>query len=198
MEKQGKKIFMLCAIFFVLMFVLPTSVEALTQEEAVNWARQQEGGGADVDGNGLWCTDLATAYINFCWLRTNNDGRNPWGLYPYTTRMAYAYDNYLYGNPNWTIIDRTSSTVPQAGDLFVSETDSAGNGYGHVGVVLTAYGSTNAEIIEMSGGVRPKISNIRWGSTPSYYAQHFIRFNYFANVVIRFGKRLASCFYFMP
>lgn len=98
--------------------------------------------------------------------------------------MAKSYDNYLEGNDNWTIIPRTSSTVPKPGDLFVSETDSAGYGYGHVGIVLVVYGSTSADIIEMSGGVKPTVNyGVRWGSTASYYAEHFIRFNYFKQSV---------------
>ena len=135
--------------------VAPVGAKALSQNEAVEWARAQANRteNCDVDGNGLWCTDLATAYINYCWLRTNNDGRDPWGLYPYTTKYAYAYDDYLRPNVNWEVITRTSSTVPQPGDLFVCEQDSAGSGYGHVGIVLTVFGSTSAEIIDMQKGV---------------------------------------------
>ena len=168
------------AVFLCVLFA-PFSVKALTQSEAVEWARAQASrtGNCDIDGNGLWCTDLATAYINFCWLRTNNDSRDPWGLYPYTTKMAYAYDDYLRPNVNWDVITRTSSTVPQPGDLFVCEQDSAGYGYGHVGIVLTAYGSTKAEIIEMAEGVKPRIKTVTWGSTASYNPQYFIRFVYF-------------------
>ena len=162
-----------------LLDFLSIRANALTRDDAVAWARSQEGGGADVDGNGLWCTDLATAYINYCWLRANGDNRNPWGLYPYTTKNGREYDDYLNGNPNWTIINRTSTTVPQPGDLFVSERDSGGKGYGHVGIVLEPYGAGSARVIEMSGGVRPKISTVTWGSTASYNAEHFIRFNYF-------------------
>ena len=180
---------LLLTIALVGLIVFPVSVFAITREDAVNWAKNQEGGGRDVDGNGLWCTDLATAYINYCWLRTNGDNNtNPWGLYPYTTRNAKDYDNYLNGNPNWTIINRTGETIPQPGDLFVSEKDSTGMGVGHVGVILEVYGSSRAKIIEMSGGVRPKINTVTWGSTASYNADHFIRFNYFENPYVNLGN----------
>ena len=158
------------------------SSAAVTRADAVAWAYAQQGrANCDIDGNGMWCTDLATAYINYCWLRANNDYSDPWVLNnPYTTRMAYAYDDYLRDNVNWTVITRTSTTVPQPGDLFVSEQDSAGYGYGHVGIILEVYGSTSADIIEMSGGVKPTVNkNVRWGSTASYNPQYFIRFNYF-------------------
>ena len=170
-------------VFFPIVGGEEASAE-ITRNEAVRWAREQESRRADwcdVDGNGLWCTDLATAYMNYLWLKTNNEDVDPWGLYPYTTKMAYGYDNYVADNINWTVISRTASTVPEPGDIFVSETDTAGYGYGHVGIVLTPYGSSSAEIIEMSGGVKPTINTVDWGSSRSYYAEHFIRFNYFAS-----------------
>ena len=69
---------LLLTIALVGLIVFPVSVFAITREDAVNWAKNQEGGGRDVDGKGLWCTDLATAYINYCWLRTNGDNNtNP-------------------------------------------------------------------------------------------------------------------------
>jgi len=171
---------LLCICLLVTLFPITASA-AVTQSDAVSWARAQVNrtGNCDVDGNGLWCTDLATAYINYCWLRANGDNRDPWGLYPYTTKMAYAYDDYLRPNVNWTVIARTASTIPQPGDLFVCEQDSVGYGYGHVGVVLSVNGSKSAEIVQMSGGKRPFIETVTWGSTASYNPQYFIRFNYF-------------------
>ncbi len=176
-----KQKFSFFAIALVCLVVLSVQANAISRNDAVNWAKSQVNrtGTCDVDGNGLWCTDLATAYINYCWLRTNNDGRDPWCLYPYTTKNAKDYDNYLSGNNNWKVISRTSSTAPEPGDLFVSESDSYGMGVGHVGIVLASYGNTQADIIEMSEGRKPNIKSVTWGSTASYYAEHFIRFNFF-------------------
>ncbi len=178
-----KRLISMLLALVLLCICLPLQAKALTRDDAVAWARAQEGGGADVDGNGLWCTDLATAYINYCWLKTNGDGRNPWGTKPYTTTNGNQYDDMLNGNVNWTIITRTSSTTPQPGDLFVSEQDDFGNGYGHVGVILEVYSTSRAQIIEMSGGVRPQINTVTWGQSRSYNAEHFIRFNYFEEPV---------------
>ena len=142
---------LLCVCLITSLFPIMASA-AVTQSDAVSWARAQVNrtGNCDVDGNGLWCTDLATAYINYCWLRANGDNRDPWGLYPYTTKMAYAYDDYLRPNVNWTVIVRTASTIPQPGDLFVCEQDSVGYGYGHVGVVLSVNSDDTITVREMN------------------------------------------------
>ena len=172
--------------YFVLLFILlfiPISAKGLTRSAAVDWAEAQDlrsDNSCNTDGiNGLQCCDLATAYANFCWLRTNNDYRDPWCLYPYTTKYGREYDEYLGANPNWIVIERTESTVPEPGDLFVSEQDSGGHGWGHVGIVLSANGSTGARIIEMGDGVGPAIKTINWAASGSYKAEHFVRFIYF-------------------
>ncbi len=166
----------------VCMNCIPCS--AITRDYAIDWLKSIVGTRFDCDGNGLWCTDLATAWINFLWLRTNGDwNTSPFGTKPYTTRSGNQYDNYLSGNDNWTIIERTSSTVPQPGDMFVSETDSFGYGAGHVGVVLEAYGSSGAKVIEMSENKAPYMTDVTWGQSASYNAQHFIRFNYYESPV---------------
>ena len=118
--------------------------------------------------------------MNYLWLNTNGEGnKEAWSTYPYTTSHAKYYDNNVANNPNWTVITRTSSTVPQPGDIFVSEKDYYNLGYGHVGVVLSANGSTSAEVIQMSENTVPQITTVTWGSNNSYAAEHFIRFNYY-------------------
>lgn len=154
---------------------------AITQNEAVEWVKAQKTQAShyDIDGNGLWCTDLATAYMNYLWLSVNGQWNDPWGLYPYTTRMAKDYDQYVSGNVNWTVLDRTSSTIPQPGDIFVSEQDTRRAGTGHVGIIIMPYGTTGAKVIEMSAGQKPTENDITWGSQASYNADHLIRFNFF-------------------
>ena len=133
-------------IIAMLLFVPSVKSEAITRDAAITWLRGMEKRNydwCDVDGNGLWCTDLVTAWMNYLWLNTNGEGnKEAWSTYPYTTSHAKYYDNNVANNPNWTVITRTSSTVPQPGDIFVSEKDYYNLGYGHVGVVLSANGST--------------------------------------------------------
>ena len=174
----------LCLVgLFAICLFMAKAEAAITQNEAVAWVRSQEkrAGNCDVDGNGLWCTDLVTAYMNYCWLQTNNDGREPWSIYKdvYTTATAHDYDNMISGNVNWMVITRDSSTVPQPGDIFVSENDAVGLGYGHVGIVLTPYGSTSAEIMEMNPDTKPHTNTVVWGCNKTYNAEHFIRFLFF-------------------
>ena len=173
-------------ILALVLSVLPLHVGATSNKDAAAWARSQEGVKRDVDGNGCWCTDLATAYINYCWLRTHDDYRDPWGTYPYTTRNANEYDDYLSNNPCWTIIQCNSSTVPQPGDLFVSNRNSDSRpdiaACGHVGIVLSVNGNNSAEIIEMADGVGARIRWVTWGSIPEFTPAQFIRYYYFDNV----------------
>lgn len=103
MRKGWKRTLSLALCLVMMLALMPkASFASVSRSEAVAWAREQANrtGNCDVDGNGLWCTDLATAYINFCWLRANEDYSDPWGCYPYTTADANQYDSYLGGNVN--------------------------------------------------------------------------------------------------
>ena len=176
-----------------------TEAKALTRDAAIAWLREQvyrDAGDCDTDNrNRLQCVDLVTAWMNYLWLNANNISEDPWQIYPggdgYTTTMAYNYDNYCSDNCNWTVIERTSTTIPQPGDIFVSEAAPGNWNYGHVGIVLSASDSTGAEIIEMHGGdengygeEKPHIHQyVRWNSHDSYNAEHFIRFNYYEQSV---------------
>jgi len=177
-----KRILALVLAAVMVPLISLTAEAAVTQNDAVKWLYAQENREeCDIDGNGKWCVDLATAYMNYCYLKGRDKTSDPWKLNnPYTTYNANQYDNQFSGNPNWNVFSRTSSTVPQPGDIFVSERDTTGLGVGHVGVVLEAYGSTRAKIIQMSAGTNPTIISVTWGSDPSFYAEHFIRYNYFA------------------
>ena len=180
--------FFLCSMLLVgLCWWKKGEAEALTsftRADAISWCYAQEGKqDSDIDGNGKWCVDLVTAYMNKCWLTVNGRGsENPWKLDPYTTCNANQYDNRYGSNPNWELIERTSSTVPKRGDIFISENDSSGMGVGHVGIILEVNGSTGAKTLEMSGGKAPFINNVTWGSSASYKAEHFLRFRYFSDM----------------
>ena len=184
-----KRAFAVLLSAIIILSCLSLSAFAITKEDAIAWARQQTSrslADCDCDGNGPWCVDLATAYMNYIWNTDNNKTTDPWGINtnsdnPYTTSNANQYDNRFSNHPCWTVVERSSSPTPQPGDLFISEQDDGYNGYGHIGIVITPYGSNSAEIIDMSHTVAPNIHTVTWGQSPSYAAQHFMRYNYYAS-----------------
>ena len=183
MKKKIMSMF-LCILLtagMITVLEIPVFAGSVSREQAVAWARSVEGKtDCDIDGNGKWCVDLATAYMNYLWNTINDVTSSPWRLYnPYTTYNANQYDNQFSSNSNWTVLSRNSNTTPMPGDLFVSEQDDYNNGVGHIGVILEVYSNTRVEVIEMSGGKNPYISTITLGSSKSYNAEHLIRFNYF-------------------
>lgn len=166
------------------------SAKALTRDEAMSWVISQKNRryeDCDCDsrnGNEGSCVDLVFAYMNYCWQTSYGVSGEPWSIDPYCPPMAYGVDDYFVGNTNWTIIPRNSNTVPEPGDVFVSERNYAEDVYGrtgHVGIVEKAYGSTEADIIEMNlgDGKPPHSNHVTWGNNPSYDPVCFIRYNNF-------------------
>lgn len=162
-------IFILCmTTVFTLLCV--TTVQAKTVDDAVAWLKAQNGVGWDIDGNGYWCSDLATVYMNWCVTNSPQGGK-------YTTKDANQYPSYAAGDSaNWEVIQNHAEFVPQPGDIFISD---GALPQGHVGIVISST-IDRATIIDQSYEFKPYgyIHDITWGA-PTYVPTYFIRYKGF-------------------
>ncbi len=123
-----KKLFYILFAALCICLLGSLSAQALTRDEAVNWAKMQANNGTayDVDGiYGYQCSDFGTAYINY--LITGN----PYSK-TYTTYMGYKYFDLSYPS-GWQRIANTADFVPQPGDILCFAGNSS-NSAGHVAV----------------------------------------------------------------
>lgn len=94
----------------------------LTQKQAVDWAKAQNGKKIDFDGAyGAQCVDLAKAYLSKLGIT---------GVYG----NGNSYDNRDKYPSNWRIYKNTRTFVPKPGDIAVWNSGT----YGHVAIVVSA------------------------------------------------------------
>jgi len=146
----------LLSVFLSLLLVLgtfaafPATVTAATQQDAVNWARAQNGEYWDLDegpvGTGWYqCSDFVSAYINYV---INNDPCNYYLLNGVRVTHAKWYPNQHLYPAGWQVLifaepgnaayytnrGIPATDVPQPGDIFVS---SRYGSFGHVVLLWT-------------------------------------------------------------
>lgn len=116
----------------------------VTQNEAVNWAKNQVGKTYNIDGiYGSQCSDFGSAYIN--WLISGSTALNK----PFTTYNGYKYFDLNYPD-GWQKIRNYPELIPQPGDILVWGT-SFGGGYGHVAVAIEGCTINTIKCIEQNG-----------------------------------------------
>ena len=116
----------------------------VTQNEAVNWAKNQVGKTYNIDGiYGSQCSDFGSAYIN--WLISGSTALNK----PFTTYNGYKYFDLNYPD-GWQKIRNYLELIPQPGDILVWGT-SFGGGYGHVAVAIEGCTINTIKCIEQNG-----------------------------------------------
>ncbi|MBQ4644377.1 MAG: InlB B-repeat-containing protein [Clostridia bacterium] len=173
--KRTKKILSVFLALLMIISVIPmSSITASaasiikTQSEAVAWLNLQKN---ECYGTGS-CTHFVSAYMN--WLTTGT--ADAYGSY-ILPQSPFGFVTFAQKNSQiWTVVQRTDSTVPQAGDIFVS-------GDAHVGVVIEPKGTTGAKVVDQNsrpgwsvgGGTNSRIFEVTWGSSASYSANYFIR-----------------------
>ncbi len=127
---RKKVLFAVIGSLFMCLFA-SVSAHAITQAEAVNWAKAQIGTAYNVDGiNGYQCSDFGTAYINYIIYGNayyKGDGA-------FTTYYGRNYFNLTYPI-GWQRIANTPDFVPQPGDILCFAENSS-NSAGHVAVAL--------------------------------------------------------------
>ena len=142
-----------------------------TQDQAVAWLNAQGGATYNLDTStpGTQCVEFVKAYVN--WLINGNPWADAWGR-P-TLNGGDIWQNSLWSELGWQVIQNTSDFVPQPGDIF----SSVGmNNNGHTGVVISS-DINNAVVAESNvddysgSGTPVRVRNISWTGihTPKYY-----------------------------
>ncbi|MBQ3088568.1 MAG: CHAP domain-containing protein [Clostridia bacterium] len=102
-----------------------TASAAVSQTNAVNWAKSKLNYGLDYDGNGNWCVDLIYYYYNYLGATC-----------VYGNACDYIYNSLPSG---WQRITVTSGFVPKPGDIAVWKPNYGYTGpLGHIGIVVGA------------------------------------------------------------
>lgn len=188
---RKRKILSCCITVMVLLLFGTISVQAITRDDAVKWAKTQIGTAYDVDGiYGYQCSDFGSAYINYIIYGDPYYWRNS-GHKGFTTYMGYNYFNLSYPS-GWQRIANTTDFVPQPGDILCFGANSS-NSEGHVAVAIegcttsTIYGvgqngaanDGNGEAVKretmayygswgnFQGVIRPKWDNITKPTAPT-------------------------------
>lgn len=134
-----KKIKHLSVMFLTICLLLgafPIVASAATQQEAVNWARRQEGKSIDYDGAyGAQCVDLIMKYCHTVfgvWI-----GGNGCDYRDYCPTEGHNANTIPAG---WTRTQYTKGDIPQPGDIIVYIPQSKGvpSKNGHVSICISA------------------------------------------------------------
>ncbi len=154
--------------------VLP--VKAISQSDAINWAKTQANNGKAYDVDGLYgyqCSDFASAYINYIiygdpyyWMNNNHAG--------FTTYNGCNYFNASYPS-GWQRIENTPSFVPEPGDILCFAGGSK-NSAGHVAIALEGCTVSYMKAVDQDGYRQgpPKYSTLNY-YTDYYNFQGVIR-----------------------
>ena len=152
---------------------VPSSKAPCTLDQALEWAKAQDGQFLDLDGRyGAQCSDLATAYMGLL------EYGDPFcGMIPVVD--ASYYPTLATRKPSlWEVLPGTATPLP--GDIFVSKGSAY---YGHVGLVLESHGGT-ALVLDQNSirsnevtGHSGYLHETNWQG--SYEPTHLIRFRAF-------------------
>ena len=142
-----------------------------TREEAVVWLNSQGGAtyNLDTSTSGTQCVEFVKAYVN--WLINGNPWADAWGR-P-TLNGGDIWQNSLWPELGWQVIQNSPDFIPQPGDIF----SSVGmNDNGHTGVVISSDVNNavvaEANVDDYSGSGTPvRVRNISWTGihTPKYF-----------------------------
>lgn len=170
-----KKILICFSIIFTCIFI-SSSAYAMSQTEAVNWAKTQANTGVAYDVDGLYgyqCSDFASAYINYIiygdpyyWKNNNHEG--------FTTYNGCNYYYAVYPS-GWQKIANTPDFVPQPGDILCFAGGSL-NEAGHVAIALEGCTVSYMKAIDQDGyrQTAPQYSTLNY-FTDYYNFQGVIR-----------------------
>lgn len=171
-----KKILSIIITVTLLLGGIVLPVQAISQNDAVNWAKTQANNGKayDVDGiYGYQCSDFASAYINYIiygdpyyWMNNNHAG--------FTTYNGCNYFNASYPS-GWQRIENTPSFVPEPGDILCFAGGSK-NSAGHVAIALEGCTVSYMKAVDQDGYRQgpPKYSTLNY-YTDYYNFQGVIR-----------------------
>ena len=145
MKKRILAMLLTVVVVIGLVPFVSVTANAVSQQQAIEWLRQQANNGAryDIDSKyGMQCSDFGTAYIN--WLISGSTALHS----PYTTYNGKQYWGLSY--PGWQKIAYYSGFVPQPGDILCFDaTPSVPNG--HVSVAIEGCTSTKMSAVGQTG-----------------------------------------------
>jgi hypothetical protein len=168
-SRRVLSVFMAVVMVVSLVPTMEVGVSAMTAQSAVTWLANQVGDdGIDLDGNGIWCVDLANYYFRHItgdnrWVQGN--GIN-WGTFNSTATQILESHGWV--RHNWP-----SGVVPQMGDVIC--TTNAVPGQGHVGIVESGNRSS-VVILDQGQNTRIRRQTLILGGT--YQPQYIWRPNF--------------------
>ncbi len=146
--------------------LIPTAVSAISQSQAVNWAKTQADNGVayNVDGiYGYQCSDFGTAYINYIIFGDPFYKGNGF----YTTYYGRNYFDLTYPD-GWQRISNTPDFVPQAGDILCFAANSQ-NSAGHVAVAIEGCTVSYMNAVDQNGAANNGNGTpVRYNTLPYY------------------------------
>ena len=144
MNKMIRTGICLLVIVSIMIGALPLTAQAATQQQALEWVKNQEGKFYDIDGiSGVQCSDFVSAYVN--WLVCGD----PYNTNNFTTYMGYNYWTAPYP-ANWEKIPNTASLVPQAGDILCFAAGKLSS-TGHVAIAIEGCTTSYFNAIQQNG-----------------------------------------------
>lgn len=132
---MNRKLVVLIGIIVTIFCTFTVSVNAISRDSAVQWAKTQANNGImyEDSGYGGQCTDFVSAYMNYIVYGDAHYWKNSGGK-GFRTYDAKEYFNQSYPN-GWQKISNTPDFVPQPGDILCFDASSS-NVYGHVAVAI--------------------------------------------------------------